>query len=153
VLYGQALCERVQATALFPRARYQRALQVREHVKQSMANLFTEHRLNALLTPTVPGVAVPAEDLFVRYEDGSAEPVTLSYTRLTQPFNATGQPALTIPAGYDGDLPISVQLVGKPFGEAELCRIGHALDKALDWRGERSPVRMPGYGSPDVVEF
>jgi aspartyl-tRNA(Asn)/glutamyl-tRNA(Gln) amidotransferase subunit A len=152
--YGQELRERVQATALFPRDRYRKALQVREHVKHSMERLFAEHRLSALLTPTVPGVAVPAADLYVRYDDGTAEPVTLSYTRLTQPFNATGQPALSIPAGIDKDrLPISVQLVGKPFGEAELCRIGSALDNALDWRGEMSPLRMARYGSPDIADF
>jgi aspartyl-tRNA(Asn)/glutamyl-tRNA(Gln) amidotransferase subunit A len=153
-LYGRELLERVQGTTLFPRERYIQALKAREYVKHSMARLFAEHRLNALITPTLPAVAVPADDLVVRYPDGEEEPVTLAYTRLTQPFNATGQPALSIPVGIDGeDLPIGVQVVGKPFGEAELCRIGSAIDKALDWRGEKSPLRLPRFGSPDIAEF
>jgi aspartyl-tRNA(Asn)/glutamyl-tRNA(Gln) amidotransferase subunit A len=153
-LYGRELLERVQATTLFPRERYIQALKAREYVKQSMARLFADHHLNALITPTLPAVAVPADDLVVRYPDGGEEPVVAAYTRLTQPFNATGQPALSIPAGMDEQgLPIGVQVVGKPFGEAELCRIGSAIEKALGWRNEYSPLRMPRYGSPDVVEF
>jgi aspartyl-tRNA(Asn)/glutamyl-tRNA(Gln) amidotransferase subunit A len=153
-LYGQELRERVQATMLFPRSYYIRALKAREYVKWSMARLFAENRLDILLTPTLPAVAVPADDLVVRYPDGVAEPVALAYTRFTSPFNATGQPALTIPVGLDPDgLPVGVQLVGQPFGEADLCRIGSALDRKIDWRNECAPMRMPRFGTPDFKEF
>jgi aspartyl-tRNA(Asn)/glutamyl-tRNA(Gln) amidotransferase subunit A len=153
-LYGQELRERVQATMLFPRSEYLRAQRAREYVKRSIARLYAEHRLDVLLTPTMPATAVPADDLFARYPDGSSEPVTLAYTRLTSPFNATGQPALTIPVALDPDgLPVGAQLVGKPFGEADLCRIGCALEGAIDWRNQHSPMRMPRFGAPDAEEL
>ncbi|MFL5761121.1 MAG: amidase [Thermomicrobiales bacterium] len=152
-LHSQELRERVQATMVFPRSQYVRALKAREYVKRSMARLFAEHRLDVLLTPTLPATAVPANDLVVRYLDGGEEPVALAYTRLTSPFNATGQPALTIPVGLDPDgLPIGIQVVGKPFGEAELCRIGSAIEQAVNWRNTNGPMRMPKFGTPDFVE-
>jgi aspartyl-tRNA(Asn)/glutamyl-tRNA(Gln) amidotransferase subunit A len=153
-LYGQELLERVQATTLFPRSRYIQALRVREYVKHSMARLFAEYRLDAIVTPTLPATAVPADDLFVRYPHETSESVVLAYTRLTQPFNATSQPALSIPCGIDElGLPVGLQIVGKPFGEAELCRIGSALERAIYWRDEHSPLRMPRFGSSDAEEF
>jgi len=119
-----------------------------------MARLFAGHRLDALVTPTLPATAVPADDLVVRYSDGSEEPVVLAYTRLTQPFNATGQPALSMPCGMDElGLPIGLQLAGKPYGEADLCRIGSALEKAIDWNGAHSPLKMPRFGESELPEF
>jgi aspartyl-tRNA(Asn)/glutamyl-tRNA(Gln) amidotransferase subunit A len=153
-LYGQELLEQVQATTFFPRSQYVRALKAREYVKRSMAGLFAQHQLDALATPTLPATAVPADDLVVRYPDGGEEPVTLAYTRLTQPFNATGQPALSMPCGMDElGLPVGLQLVAKPFGEAGLCRIGSALEGAIDWNGDYSPLKMPAFGERDLPEF
>ncbi len=153
-LYGQELLERVQATTLFPRSQYTRALRAREYVKRSMAELFARHQLDALATPTLPSTAVPADDLVVRYPDGGEEPVSLAYTRLTQPFNATCQPALSMPCGMDElGLPVGLQLAAKPFAEAELCRIGSALELAIDWIGDYSPLNMPTFGEQDLPEF
>jgi aspartyl-tRNA(Asn)/glutamyl-tRNA(Gln) amidotransferase subunit A len=49
----------------------------------------------------------------------------------TLPFNVTGQPALAVPIGTARDgLPMGMQIVGKPFDEAMICRIGAALEAA-----------------------
>jgi aspartyl-tRNA(Asn)/glutamyl-tRNA(Gln) amidotransferase subunit A len=56
----------------------------------------------------------------------------------TMPFNITGLPALSVCTGYgDGGLPISMQIVGKPFAEATVFRAGHAYETATDWRNKR----------------
>lgn len=50
----------------------------------------------------------------------------------TMPFNVTGNPAMSLPAGFSrGGLPLSVQLVGRPFDEPTVLRIGAALESML----------------------
>lgn len=47
------------------------------------------------------------------------------------PFNATGQPVLSVPCGFDpAGLPIGLQIAGRPFAEARVCRIGAAYENA-----------------------
>ena len=55
------------------------------------------------------------------------------FTGLTRPFNTLGLPALSVPCGFDGNgAPIGLQLIGRPFDEALLYRIGHAYQGATD---------------------
>jgi aspartyl-tRNA(Asn)/glutamyl-tRNA(Gln) amidotransferase subunit A len=138
-LLGEELRLRLESNSLFPAGGYLRALRVREFAKASIARLYAEHRLDAIVVPTAPGTAALAGDLHTRYEDGTSEPVGLSYTRLTMPFNATGQPSLAVPCGFDREgLPIGMQIVGRPFAEARICRIGHAYEQSAGWI-ERCP--------------
>lgn len=109
------------------------AHRARAAVTRSMAALFREQRLDALVTPTLCATAARADRLAVDMPDGEV-PVFLAYTMLTMPFNATGQPALSLPCGFDENgLPIGLQLAGRPFQEAALCRIGHAYERAAGW--------------------
>jgi aspartyl-tRNA(Asn)/glutamyl-tRNA(Gln) amidotransferase subunit A len=56
----------------------------------------------------------------------------------TMPFNLTGLPALSLCSGYGaGGLPVSIQIIGKPFAEATVFRAGHAYEMATDWRSKR----------------
>jgi aspartyl-tRNA(Asn)/glutamyl-tRNA(Gln) amidotransferase subunit A len=55
-------------------------------------------------------------------------------TRLTGPFNLTGLPALAVPCGFTrAGLPASLQLVGRPFAEAEVLAAGHGYQRLTDW--------------------
>jgi amidase len=50
------------------------------------------------------------------------------------PFNVTGQPGLVIPAGFSRDgLPLSLQLVGRPFTEPMLYRVAQFYEDATGW--------------------
>ena len=56
------------------------------------------------------------------------------------PFNVTGQPGLVIPAGFTkSGLPLSLQLVGHPFGEAMLYRIAQFYEDAAGWTKRHPP--------------
>ncbi len=56
-------------------------------------------------------------------------------------WNVTGQPAAVVPWGFDGDgLPISVQLVGRPFDEATLLSLSAQIEAARPWAHQRPPV-------------
>ena len=54
----------------------------------------------------------------------------------TIPFNVTGHPAMSVSAGLgEGGLPLSVQIVGRPFDEATVFRIGRTVERATGWDG------------------
>lgn len=58
-----------------------------------------------------------------------------------QVWNLTGQPAAAVPWDYDGDgLPIAVQLVGRPYGEATLLSLSAQIETARPWAHRRPPV-------------
>ncbi|MEA2382558.1 MAG: amidase [Solirubrobacteraceae bacterium] len=55
-------------------------------------------------------------------------------------FNATGHPACSLPAGFDGDgLPLAVQLAGRPHDEATLLALAARIEQARPW-AERRPA-------------
>jgi amidase len=63
------------------------------------------------------------------------------FTPFTPVFNASGQPGISLPLyqGEDG-LPLGVQLVGRPAGEAALLALASQLEIAAPWVGRRAPV-------------
>ena len=79
-----------------------------------MARLFSEHGIDAMLAPTLPTGAIDADRLVIE-GTGLDESVGVAWTRLTMPFNATGQPVLAIPCGLDSDgLPMGSSWRGSP---------------------------------------
>jgi amidase len=56
-------------------------------------------------------------------------------------FNATGQPAASVPAGFDAaGLPLAVQLVGRPGDEATLLSLAAQIERARPWADRRPPL-------------
>ena len=57
---------------------------------------------------------------------------------LTTPFNVTGGPALAQCIGFNSSgLPLSMQIVGRPFDDATVLRVAHAYQMATPWRAKR----------------
>jgi aspartyl-tRNA(Asn)/glutamyl-tRNA(Gln) amidotransferase subunit A len=84
---------------------------------------------DALLTPTLPITAIPLNDV-----DEATTPLA-TFTRAGNYLRAC---ALSLPAGLDADgLPIGVQLMGGPFGDATLIRLGRAFQQVTDWHLRR----------------
>jgi len=88
---------------------------------------------DALLTPTLPIVAVPVADV-----DENTTPLA-AFTRAA---NYLGACALTLPAGLgDAGLPVGIQLIGAPFADATLLRIGCAVQQTTAWHRARPPQK------------
>jgi aspartyl-tRNA(Asn)/glutamyl-tRNA(Gln) amidotransferase subunit A len=52
-----------------------------------------------------------------------------------------GQPAISIPCGFDPDgLPIGLQIIGRPWEEETVLRLAHAYEHATEWRKRRSKL-------------
>ena len=63
-------------------------------------------------------------------------------TRFTRWVNYLGLPALSCPCGRDGEgLPVGFQLLGRPFSDAALLRIGHAFQTVTEWHKARPAFR------------
>ena len=113
-------------------AYYRKAQQVRTLIRRDFDAAFEQ--CDVILTPAAPTAAFPigekADDPLQMY---LCDIFTIS-------ANLAGLPGLTQPCGYTGDgLPVGVQLMGRPFEETGLLRVGRALEKTLDLGG-----RVPG---------
>jgi aspartyl-tRNA(Asn)/glutamyl-tRNA(Gln) amidotransferase subunit A len=63
------------------------------------------------------------------------------FSRLTRPFNALGLPALSVPCGFSADgRPLAFQIVGRPFDEASVLRLGHAYEQSAGHVRRRPPL-------------
>ena len=137
-LVGDEWRLRVKAGLLLPASGYVRALQARIVVRQSMANFFNSYKLDAMVIPATVGAAARADDPVLTYANGTREHVLSAYTRATMPINATGQPSIAIPVGFTpAGLPIGMQVVGRPFAEARICRIAYAYEQECRWVDRR----------------
>jgi len=62
----------------------------------------------------------------------------------TYQFNMTGQPAVTVPAGFTKDgLPIGLQIVGRQLDDATVLRAAAAYEAAAPWKGKWPRVLTP----------
>jgi aspartyl-tRNA(Asn)/glutamyl-tRNA(Gln) amidotransferase subunit A len=66
-------------------------------------------------------------------------------------WNVTGQPVLMLPNGFGvNGLPLGMQILGRPFGEETILKIGHAYERATTWHTRR-PDLVPGATAPEVT--
>jgi aspartyl-tRNA(Asn)/glutamyl-tRNA(Gln) amidotransferase subunit A len=126
--YGEILRERLALAATISAADYLQAQRRRRELCAAVAQVMAGCDL--LLTAAQPGEAPLITQM--------GKWTSFEVPNFTIPFNLTGQPALTVCAGYGaGGLPVGVQLVGRPFEDATVLRAGHAYETASSWRARR----------------
>ncbi|MDY6892094.1 MAG: amidase family protein [Chloroflexota bacterium] len=110
---------------------YARAIIARQELSSKMGKFFQTYDL--LLTPTLTEPP-PCVDFI--------EPLGfLGWMSFTNPFNFTGQPAASIPAGWTKDgLPIGLQIVGRAYDEATVLQAAAAFEKASPWKHVTPPL-------------
>jgi Asp-tRNA(Asn)/Glu-tRNA(Gln) amidotransferase A subunit family amidase len=91
---------------------------------------------DATLAPTLPGPALKLGLPTDKFEEQ-----LYSYIQFTFPFNATGQPAFSLPNGFTkSGLPIGLQIIGRPADELGIIALAAAFEEARPWRDQRPPV-------------
>jgi amidase len=102
-----------------------------------MAEVFQD--FDVLLTPTIPLPPWPN----MRFEGRNVVGATLGaadITPFTVPWNVSGQPAASVPAGFtDRGLPLAIQLIGRPHDEATLLSLSAQIESERPW-AERRPA-------------
>ena len=103
------------------------------------AHLAAIGKCDAILTPAVRTVAPTIEDTDVG-GGPKADTIILGITRFMRPINYLGLPALVVPGGFGRhDMPIGLQLIGRPFRDENLIALGNAFQGATDYHR-----RVPG---------
>ena len=115
-------------SAGFYDAYYVRAQKVRTLIKQDFEKVFADG-VDLILTPSTPSAA---------FELGAmtnADPVEMYMQDVfTVTVNLAGLPGVSVPSGLDKNgLPLGLQLIGKPWGEAEMLNAAYALESASDF--------------------
>lgn len=97
-------------------------------------------RIDVLVTPTLASTAIDAAGAY-----GRSAPLALDRASRFMPWcpvwNVTGQPAISIPAGFGADgLPLSVQLVGRHGSEEVLYSLAGQIEAQRPWAAERPAI-------------
>jgi aspartyl-tRNA(Asn)/glutamyl-tRNA(Gln) amidotransferase subunit A len=104
-------------------AYYLRAQKVRALILRDFTDVFA--RVDALVTPTAPSAA---------FAQGAnmGDPITMYLNDVfTVPASMAGVPAMSVPAGLDGEgLPLGLQVIGRPFDEETVFAVGAAIERA-----------------------
>jgi aspartyl-tRNA(Asn)/glutamyl-tRNA(Gln) amidotransferase subunit A len=106
-------------------AYYLQAQKVRQLINRDFERAFAE--VDVLMGPTTP---TPAFALGAKVSD----PITMYLNDIyTIGANLAGLPAMSIPCGFVGQLPVGLQIVGPHFGEEQILGAAHAFQKETDW--------------------
>ena len=150
--YSQAVYSRTEPGLHVPAVRYLEALTVRARILTDFVR-GPLGQVDVLLLPTMP-VLVPTRSEADVEAPGSVFGVVAALTALTRPFNYLGVPVLNMPIELDSHgMPIGMQLVGRPLGEARLLAMAAALSSDLGWTPltqGRHPPREP-YDDPCLL--
>lgn len=105
-------------------AYYKKAQQVRTMIMQDFDKAFQTY--DVLVTPTTPTTAFG-------FGEKTDDPLQMYMADIcTVSVNIGGLPAVVLPCGYDENgLPIGLQIIGKPFGEAAILNAAYALEKNI----------------------
>jgi aspartyl-tRNA(Asn)/glutamyl-tRNA(Gln) amidotransferase subunit A len=138
--FGADFCSRVLPSVLFTAHDYVQATREHRRMMVEMEPLYA--RFDAFVTAGM-GEAPPLADY--RSVSFWQKPSLLTA------WNVTGQPVLALPNGFGRNgLPLGMQVVGRPFGESTILRVGHAYERATEWHTRR-PQLVRGAMAPDVV--
>ncbi|MBN8413531.1 Asp-tRNA(Asn)/Glu-tRNA(Gln) amidotransferase subunit GatA [Halomonas denitrificans] len=109
-------------------AYYKKAQQVRRLIRQDFLDAFEE--VDVLMGPAAP---TPAFDL-----GAQKDPVSMYLQDIyTIAVNLAGIPGISVPAGFSGQRPVGLQILGTHFAETRLLNVAHQFQQATDWHTKR----------------
>ena len=132
---GADVRARLRLGAVTPAVDYIKAQRARSAYNAQLDKAMRKYDL--LLAPSVAVGATGIDQEFVEVA-GKQENALSLMSRLTRPFNLTGQPTISIPCGFTSDgMPIGIQLAGRQWHEATVLRAAHAYEQATEWHTRR----------------
>jgi amidase len=128
----------VAAGKLFSRDAVARARAAEPQFTARVGEVFRD--FDVLLTPTIPSPPWP----LLRFEGRGVIGATMAASDIVPfaaPWNLTGQPAASVPAGFtDRGLPLAVQLIGRPHDETTLLSLAAQIEAERPWADRRPPI-------------
>jgi aspartyl-tRNA(Asn)/glutamyl-tRNA(Gln) amidotransferase subunit A len=127
--YGEDVRLLLELGELHLATHYLQAQRYRTVLRRQFLDAFRS--VDVFICPTLPFTATPVGATTVVIEDGVEEDMLSAIMQYTGVPSLTGLPSLAVPCGFDADgLPIGMQVIGRPFDEATLFRIGAAFQDA-----------------------
>ena len=130
---------RLLTAILTPAQSYYKAQKFREMLRQELLELLKE--VDVVVLPTSPAAApkIPDGPGIKSQEDAHSRMAGIR--SFTGPFNLASVPAISVPCGFTSDnMPISLQIVGRPFEDATVMKVAHAYEQATTWHTRRPPI-------------
>jgi len=122
--------------SLTPALAYYKGLKLRALLRQQILEVLTD--VDVLLMPTM-GIAAPLiepDPVIENKEKSNRNP-----SGLTTTFSLASCPALSINCGFTSDnLPIGLQIGGRPFEEQTILNVAYAFEQNSDWHSRRPPI-------------
>ena len=111
-------------------AYYGKAQAVRTLIKKDFEEAFKE--VDVIVTPTMPTAAF-------KLGEKSRDPLQMYLSDIfTISVNLTGLPAIVVPCGMTSSkLPVGLQIIGRPFEEEKILRVGYAYEQSTNWHTKR----------------
>jgi aspartyl-tRNA(Asn)/glutamyl-tRNA(Gln) amidotransferase subunit A len=130
--YSLFVRSRTEAGFHIPATTYLSALSLRAKILDDFVRrAFGE--ADVLFAPVLP-VQIPKLAATEVGNPTDVQRIIFQLTRCTRPISYLGLPALSVPCGFTSNgMPTAFQLIGRPFAEARLFRLGHAYQSATDW--------------------
>ena len=129
--FGELCRARFRIGGLLGVSDYIQAQRWRRPVMREFADAF--RRVDVLVTPTMTQPAPPFQGFDVTS--------IIRGPSFTSPFNFTGLPAISVPAGFTSDgLPVGMQVAGKPFDEATIMRVAYTYQQYARWFEQRPSI-------------
>ena len=135
---GADVRARLYLGAMTPAVDYLKAQRARAAYNEQLADAMSDYDL--LLAPTA-AVGAPGIDQEFVEVGGKMENALSLMSRLTRPFNLTGQPTVSVPCGFTSEgMPIGMQLAGRMWEDSVVLRAAHAFERATEWHTRRPPI-------------
>ncbi len=137
--YDHNIQIRLLTGSIMPAQAHQKAVRLREMLRRQIIEAL--EKVDVLVMPTS---SIPASLLPTRAGINSKEEVLEGFAGrrgFTAPFNLASLPALSVGCGFTPEnLPIGLQIAGKPFDESTVFRVAHAYQQATEWHTRRPPI-------------
>ena len=131
--YGKYTRQQIQQGAFFTAADYVQAQRVRSLIKEDAQRALAD--VDVLITPTMLTFA----PTFAGYDPDALRRLP-TFTGI---WNLTGLPALSVCCGFSEiGMPMGMQIVGRPFDEATVLRVGDAYQQLTDWHTRTPELAM-----------
>jgi aspartyl-tRNA(Asn)/glutamyl-tRNA(Gln) amidotransferase subunit A len=136
--YGEDVRTLLELGEMHLATHYIQAQRYRALLRREFLDAFKS--VDVFICPTLPFTATPIGATTVEIDDGVEEDMLSAIMQFTGVPSLTGLPSLNVPCGFDSDgLPVGMQIIGRPFDEAMLFRIGAAFQAETEFH-TRHPV-------------
>jgi aspartyl-tRNA(Asn)/glutamyl-tRNA(Gln) amidotransferase subunit A len=136
--YTEAVRGRLESGLAIPAATYLDAMRARGPITHAFCEAVFS-RCDALFAPVLLDPVPTIAETEIGVPGAGRWYATIP--RNTRLFNYLGLPGLSLPSGFTGNgLPCGHQIIGRPFDEATLFRLGHAFQRVTDWH-----LKAPAY--------